>query len=189
MLDQALDGGFANPPADASRAFRAAMTAMARPGTLQTVEDVNQAVGLSPAAAILVLTLCDHETPLYLGESLDTPELRNWVAFHTGAPIAAKAGAMFALGTWADLAPLGDYSQGTPEYPDRSATLIVEMSELLAEGATLSGPGIKTTAQLSLPDAQAMALNNGQFPLGVDLFLTAGTQLAAVPRSTKIEVL
>jgi alpha-D-ribose 1-methylphosphonate 5-triphosphate synthase subunit PhnH len=187
MLDQALSGGFANPPADASRAFRAAMTAMARPGTIVDVADIQAPDGLSIAAATLLLTLCDHETPLMLAPDVDRPALRQWIAFHLGAPIVGRGGAMFAIGGWDALLPLADYAVGTPEYPDRSATLIVEMPELTNTGARLTGPGIRTEAHISLPDASALAARGPAFPLGLDLFLTSGRRLAALPRTTRVE--
>ena len=93
---------------------------------------------------------------------------------------------MFAVGTWDALAPLSSYPVGTPEYPDRSATLIVECAELAPTGATLRGPGIRSQASLSLPDIEAFQSNHALFPLGLDFILTGGKQVAALPRSTTV---
>ena len=93
---------------------------------------------------------------------------------------------MFAVGTWEALSPLTQYPIGTPEYPDRSATLIVESPDLSQSGATLTGPGIEKTASLSLPDLQAFKSNHALFPLGLDFIFTSGNRLAALPRSTKV---
>ena len=142
---------------------------------------------MSVAAGTLLLTLCDHETGVYLAGAYDTAELREWLAFHTGAPVVAAGEAQFALGDWAALMPLSQYAVGSPEYPDRSATLIVEMERLEAKGTGLRGPGIRERAELSLPDADAMRANAAQFPLGVDFFLTCGDRVAALPRSTRLE--
>jgi alpha-D-ribose 1-methylphosphonate 5-triphosphate synthase subunit PhnH len=60
------------------------------------------------------------------------------------------------------------------------------MPTLTNTGATLTGPGIKDSAQLNLPDVPALQANAAQFPLGFDLFFSAGDQLAALPRSTKV---
>ena len=76
---------------------------------------------------------------------------------------------------------------GTPEYPDRSATLIVEMERLQASGARLSGPGIKAAAALSLPEITEFQANARHFPLGLDFLFTCGDRLAALPRSTRVE--
>ncbi|SPF77428.1 phosphonate C-P lyase system protein PhnH [Pseudoprimorskyibacter insulae] len=184
----AAQRGFDMPAYDSANAFRAAMSAIARPGTIQTIAPIAADLPFSQAAAVLLLTLCDHETSLFLAPDLDTPEARHWIAFHCGAPLATKADAMFALGSWDALAPLDDYAQGTPEYPDRSATLIVEMPEITQAGPRLTGPGIQTEAYLALPDTASLMANHAKFPRGVDLFLTSGCQIAALPRSTKIEV-
>ena len=93
--------------------------------------------------------------------------------------------AVFALGTW-DTLPVPDFSRGTAEYPDRSATLIVETDELTDAGAVLRGPGIKDQAALSLPEAQAFQVNARLLPLGLDFIFTSGARLAALPRSTKV---
>ena len=182
----ALEGGFAEAPIDAAHAFRSAMTAMARPGSIHSISGAVAPAPVSEAAATLLLTLCDPETPVYLAGAHDTAEVRGWITFHTGAPLVPAADAMFALGAWAALGRLDPYRVGTSEYPDRSATLIVEMPELTASGATLRGPGIKDTASLSLPEVTAFARNAGLYPLGCDFFFTCGRSVAALPRSTKV---
>ncbi|MEX0285082.1 MAG: phosphonate C-P lyase system protein PhnH [Paracoccaceae bacterium] len=187
MQTEALRGGFANQPVEAAFAFRAAMTAMARPGTVQDISGAEPPAPLSVAAGTLILTLCDPETGLALCGACDTQAVRDWVAFHTGASIVTPDRADFAVGDWAALQPITGFRIGTPEYPDRSATLIVEMDALRNEGAILSGPGIRDTARLALPDAAAMARNGMLYPLGLDFYLTSGAQVAAVPRSTRIE--
>lgn len=185
-MRDALDGGFTDAAPDAARAFRAILTAMARPGQIGRVTGATGPTPMSPAAAGVLLTLCDPTTPLHLAGRFDTPAIRGWVAFHIGAPLVAADEADFALGDWADLVPLGRFRQGVPDYPDRSATLIVELPALSAEGATLTGPGIRDTAALSLPDRAAFRENAARFPLGVDFLFTAGDRVAALPRTTQV---
>ncbi|MBL4929255.1 phosphonate C-P lyase system protein PhnH [Fuscibacter oryzae] len=187
MTPEALMGGFTAPPQHSSRAFRAALTALSRPGTIVTVEGGHGPAPLSPAAAILALTLLDGTTPVHLAGGHDAPALRDWLAFHTGAPVVGAEGAAFAIGTWAALQPIPRFAIGTAEYPDRAATLIIEMPALTATGPRLSGPGIDGTAQLSLPEAAAFRANRALFPLGFDCFLTCGSHLAGLPRSTIVE--
>ena len=186
MEAQALSGGFGDAPREAALIFRAAMNAIAKPGTIEDVSGVAPPDGLSPAAGALILTLCDADTPVHLASATNTPALRKWIAFHCGAPLAQASEAAFAVGTWESLLPLEDFPLGTPEYPDRSATLIVEVPLLEARGSRLTGPGIKDAAHLSLPDEAACRANAAQFPLGLDFFFTQGTRLAALPRSTRI---
>ena len=180
-----LGGGFADPARDAAQAFRAVLDAMARPGTKVTLAAAHGPAPLSPAAAAVLLTLVDRTTPLHLAGAHDGAALRDWIAFHCGAPLVAAEDAAFALGTWAALQPLDRFAIGTPEYPDRSATLIVDDP---AEGqpVTLSGPGIRGTAAALLPDPTAFAANHARFPLGWDAILTRGAALIAVPRSSEV---
>lgn len=187
MTQTALTGGFAAPPLDAARAFRAALNAMARPGTIEMVDGAAPPAPLSVAAGVLILTLTDGTTPLHLAGAHDCAAVRDWITFQTGAPFAGATDAVFAIGTWAALQPINRFAIGAPDYPDRSATLIVEMSDLATTGAHLTGPGIKDTAQLSLPEVAAFAANRAHYPLGFDCYFTAGRALAALPRSTRVE--
>jgi len=83
--------------------------------------------------------------------------------------------------------PITDFPIGTPQYPDRSTTLIIECETLQTNGATLRGPGIKNTTSLTVPDVVTLQNNASLFPLGLDFFFTAGSQIAAIPRTTKLE--
>lgn len=185
-MDQTLQGGFTDAPRDSAHAFRSVMEAMARPGRIVTLSGATAPAPVSPAAATLLLTLCDPDTPLWLAPSHDSEPLRAWLAFHTGAPLTGPQDCRFALGTWAALQPVDRFAIGTPEYPDRSATLIVEQPNLLNEGPALSGPGIRGIARLNLPETQAFQANAALFPLGLDCIFTSGSRAAALPRSTRI---
>lgn len=187
MTPDALLGGFAAPPEEAARAFRAVLTALSRPGTIVTLAGGAGPAPLSPAAAVLALTLLDGTTPVHLAGAHDCPAVRGWLAFHTGAPVVAAEAAAFAFGSWQALQPVSRFAAGTPDYPDRAATLVVEMPALTAEGARLSGPGIAATAALSLPELAAFRTNRALFPQGFDTFLTCGDRLAGLPRSTRVE--
>lgn len=182
----AYAGGFGNPPVASAHAFRAAMNAMARPGRIQEITGATPPEGISAAAGSLLLTLCGPETGVYLAPDVDSNDLRGWLTFHTGAPIVLAEQADFALGGWDALAPLSRFRIGTPEYPDRSATLIVELPGFGAPNAMLRGPGIKGTARMALPESEAFQNNAVLYPLGVDFFFTSGSELAALPRSTQV---
>lgn len=186
MTPDALTGGFSDAPRNAARAFRAILDALSRPGEIVTLSGATPPAPLSQAAGVLVLTLADSTTPVHLAGATDCPALRDWITFHTGAPLVGSADAAFAIGRWDDLQPVSRFAVGTPDYPDRSATLIVEMPGLAASGSALSGPGIAGTALLSLPETEAFCLNNSLFPLGYDCFFTQGDSLAGLPRSTQV---
>lgn len=181
-----LEGGFIEPALQSADSFRAILEAMARPGRIQNVSAATPPAPVSPAAGSVLLTLCDGDTPVYLAGDADTEDVRAWIAFHTAAPISSPETATFALGTWHALQPLDRFPPGRTDYPDRSATLIVEMSELSPYGTTLSGPGIEAEESLSLPETQAFQSNSARFPLGLDFIFTCGGRLAALPRTTKV---
>lgn len=187
MMDmKALSGGFADAPVDAAHAFRAALNGLARPGRIEIVTGAEPPAPMSVAAGTLMLTLCDAETPVYLAPSHDLDAIRDWLTFHTGAPLVGPDEAQFALGVWSALGPLDRFKIGVPEYPDRSATLIVEVPSLDNAGAVLTGPGIETTETLSLPELEAFQANAMLFPLGLDFYFTSGARLAGLPRTTKV---
>ncbi|MDT8855453.1 phosphonate C-P lyase system protein PhnH [Paracoccaceae bacterium Fryx2] len=189
MRADVLEGGFAQAPLDSARSFRVAMNALARPGRIGVLTGARPPAPLSVAAGVLLLTLVDGSTPVWLAPSHDLPDVRDWLVFHTGAALVAPEAAMFALGRWEALLPLDRFPLGTPDYPDRSATLIIECDALRAEGCRLTGPGIKGEARLSLPDPAAFAANHARYPLGFDAFLTAGALVAGLPRSTRVEAI
>ena len=186
MQAQTLSGGFDDPAIQSAHAFRSVMEAMARPGMIQSITGAEPPAPLSGAAGAVLLTLCDAETPVYLAGEADCEAVRAWLAFHTGAPVTGPSHCMFALGTWQALTPLSAYPIGTSEYPDRSATLIVDAAELTASGTSLRGPGIQTQTALSLPEVEAFQSNRALFPLGLDFILTSGDRLAALPRTTEV---
>jgi alpha-D-ribose 1-methylphosphonate 5-triphosphate synthase subunit PhnH len=189
MINDALSGGFAEAPTQSARAFREVLEAMARPGTIRRVSGARPPAPLSDAAGGVLLTLCDGTTPLHLAGAANRPGVRDWVAFHIGAPLVAAEAAAFAVGRWADLQPVSRFRTGQPDYPDRSATLIVEVDHLTNHGPALTGPGIETATWLNLPETAAFRANRALFPLGFDTIFTAGNRIAGLPRSTRVEAI
>jgi len=187
MTPDALLGGFSEAPVQSAHAFRASLNVLARPGSLQILTGATPPAPLSVAAGVLLLTLCDGTTPVQLAGGHDCAALRDWITFHTAAPLVAADQAVFAIGTWDALQPVSRFAVGQPQYPDRSATLIVEMPELTTTGPRLTGPGIKGATHLSLPETATFIANRALFPLGFDCFFTAGAQVAGLPRSTVVE--
>ncbi len=191
MQPDVLKGGFVDQQVQSATAFRSVLQAMARPGTIHQLAGAAPPPSLSVAAGVVLLTLSDPETPLFVGASVDTPDLRRWISFHTGAPFSAACEAVIAIGRWQDFTPLSAFPLGSAEYPDRSTTLITELGSLGREGSNacrLTGPGIQDFSTLCLPDPTFMQGNAARFPLGLDFVLTSESSVAALPRSTKIEV-
>ena len=189
-----LAPGFSDPGHDAQRLFRAVLDAFAHPGRIMSLPDPPAGPGtISPATAAYLLTLVDRDTPLWLAPEFELPAVRDFVRFHTGAPIVARRDeAVFAVLAH-DTASLDGFAIGTDLYPDRSATLVIEVPVLGAGAARRwRGPGIDGQAAVAVGGLgadfwQAWADNHALFPCGVDIVFAAGSQLLALPRSIAVE--
>jgi len=188
-MDIALPG-FADPVLGAQTAFRAVLGAMAVPGSLHSAgEGLVPPAPLDPATGAVLLTLVDGEAPLALDKAAGPA--RDWLAFHCGARFVEDAQARFVVApACPDLMAL---PAGTDEEPEASATVILQVAAL-GTGARfrLSGPGLREPAVLAVEGLPAdfafrWAANQARFPRGVDVILCAGTTLAALPRSVKVE--
>ena len=194
MQDAQTTSGIAGAVLAAQSTFRKVMDATARPGSIHSVGAMASApVPLAQAAAAIALTLFDHDTPVWLDAPLAASEdVVTWLRFQTGCPIVADPGeSAFALvSDVAALPPFAAFACGTPDYPDRSTTLILQLPTLTGGvELSLSGPGIRGTAALhagGLPEdfVERNAANRALFPLGVDLLLVTASDVAALPRTT-----
>jgi alpha-D-ribose 1-methylphosphonate 5-triphosphate synthase subunit PhnH len=197
MEAQSIEGGFENPVFDAQTVFRAVMDAMARPGCVRPVPVfAAPPAPLLPVAAAVTLALCDHDTPLWLDASLQaSTAVKSWLGFHSGAPLARTPDEahFVVVAAPGELISLDNFSQGTQEYPDRSATLILQVESLsIGSPLLLEGPGIEKTANLApspLPRhfVEQWKQNNQRFPRGVDVILAAPEGVACLPRTTRIQ--
>jgi len=187
--------GFDNPVDDAQQVFRATLEAFAHPGRVEHLPVASgQPEGLSPALTGLLLTLADPDTPVWLPAGVPAAA-RAFLRFHCGCPLVDAPGeATFVCVPAGHAMPaLADCAQGLPAYPDRSATLIVEVASLHeGDALTLRGPGIETTQTLHVTGLPAdfrasWRANNASFPLGVDLLLASGDKFCAMTRTTHVE--
>ena len=90
------------------------------------------------------------------------------------------------------LPALDRFAFGSNEYPDRAATLILQV-ESLTQGPAfeLRGPGIDGSAVLraTLQPAdlfERLAINAALFPRGIDVVLVADDAVVAIPRTTRL---
>jgi len=134
-----LQSGFADKVLSAQSTFRTVMEAMARPGQVMPVSDeVGRPPSMKVGVAAIALTLLDQDTPLWLDPAfMRVPEVGAWLKFHTGAPVVMRPEfASFALVAAPAMLPdLASFALGTPEYPDRSTTLVLQVPSL-SEGQT-----------------------------------------------------
>ena len=198
-MTSAPAAGFVDAVQQSQIAFRALLDAMSRPGRIATIAgDVGHPAGMAPALAAAALTLCDLDTPVWLGPGFDNDAVRGWLRFHTGAPLVTDAaGADFVLidatAGWSGAMPALDrFSLGTDVAPERGATLLLQVASLAGEVAmTWRGPGIREAVMVpscGLPAEfwRARAALAGEFPRGLDLYLCAGSDVLGLPRSTNL---
>ena len=184
-----FSGGFVDTSRDSARAFRVILDALARPCRIGSLSG-GQAPGLSAAASTLLLSLCDHATPIYIAGGLSAAPLLNWLDFHCGCPRASSSrAAHFVLAEPDMLDCLSQFAQGEAAYPDRSATLIVELPGWPEDNVVVSGPGIAQPFSCGLPKPAALMANQHCYPLGVDLFFCVGSEFMGLPRSTRVEMM
>ncbi len=190
-----MRAGLADPTHDSQRVFLAVLEAMAHPGR---VVDVGVALDspppLGPATAAVCLALLDLETPVWLDAGAATADIVEYLRFHAGAPVVdrTEAAAFAVLTDVGTLATLGTFPQGTGEFPESPAMLVVQVDALRSgAGIRLSGPRIAGGTALDVGGAGPTFLDvlrreRWRFPRGVDLLLTAGARLAAIPRTTRV---
>lgn len=179
---------------DSQRVFRAVLGALARPGqSVRIATALCAPQPLDSASAALLLSLTDFETPVWLQEPREA--VCRYIRFHCGAPIVERTQeARFALITDPLAAPdLDAFHPGEPEYPDRSTTLIVQVSGFESiSGVTLTGPGVREAVHVSVDGLPPnfwcqWRHNHAQFPCGVDVVFTCGSSVMGLPRTSQVE--
>ena len=205
-----MGAGFADPVHGAQQTFRVLLGAMSEPGSLHGLtasatdglapQDAGMCPPMGTAMSATLLTLLDADTPIHLAGALRNDEARAWLRFHTGARDVPSAALMTAaLAGDVDATLWTRLDLGTDDAPQSSATLFVEVDALSDQplpggiALTLRGAGIETSRRLvvaGLSDAfwRWRVTLQSELPRGVDLVLVSGTQLAALPRSTRIVI-
>lgn len=193
---EAVAPGFQQPALDAQAVFRTLLEAMSHPGRVTALPAVlpEAPQGLYPAAAAVCLTLLDDDTPLWTDADAASA-IVPWLRFHCGCPLEADPGrALFGLITDPRRLPALDaFSQGSDEAPETAATLIVQVDSLAPHrGCRLRGPGIPEARAFGVGGLSSRFWEQRQavceaFPLGLDLIFAGGGELAALPRTTRVD--
>ncbi len=173
------------------------MNAIAWPGVIKKVDTLSvPPEPLTAVTADCLLTLVDFDTPVWLDHRARTDEVSAYLRFHAGCPIvdAPERAAFAVIADPQSMPSLAVFAQGTAEYPDRSATVIVQTGALSSdEGVTFRGPGIASRRVFSAAGISEtvwadIERNHQGFPLGVDVIFSGPNCLAACPRSVGIAV-
>ena len=206
--------GFSNPVDDSQAVFRAVLTALSRPGlpvSLTLPSFTVPARELSPGMLALALALCDQDTPIWLDSTVDTPEARHHLRFHCAVPFAAELaqGSFVFIAKPEAMPRLQAFNPGRADYPDRSATLVInaDLSSPHACALELTGPGVKGNDRGAWQSFRISGLprwfwedweaNRAAYPLGVDvIFVDKGTEsagnsvirLLGLPRTARVRL-
>jgi alpha-D-ribose 1-methylphosphonate 5-triphosphate synthase subunit PhnH len=203
-----MTSGFRDATHGAQQTFRTLLDAMSRPGRVFTfphgaLDGIEPPASGTPGrpmglgATATLLALLDAETTVTLHGATASHAATAYLRFHTGVR-AVEHGAAFTLARAGELnaALWAGLDLGSDEVPQNGATLLIEVDGFEIAGATplqLRGPGIESTQALHVAgppeafwrwrlDLQAL------LPRGIDLVLVHGTQVAAIPRSTRLSL-
>ena len=187
--------GFSLPAMDMQSVFREILKALSSPGTEVALRKPGDVPLLNAARMAALLTLTDSTTPLWLDElTQNNDDLHNYLAFHCGVPVVnEQRRAEFAVITAQEKRPaLDTFSLGTDEYPDQSTTVIVQVDAFTGERFRCTGPGVKTERNFMVSGLDADFWEERKalmplFPRGVDILLTCGHCLIALPRTSCVE--
>ncbi len=212
-----LPTGFRAPARDSQTSFRQLLKAMSFPGQVLTLAPANLAgpSAFSVASAALLTALPDSQSRVWHSASLQQdPHVRAYLQFHTGCTIVDDACPLAADMAWIAACDTPDldlckFAQGSDLEPHLGASLFIEVAGLSedvepdhreAGGETgpavtlsLTGPGIASTRRLVVTGLhkafwQARQATSRSFPRGLDLVLTCRQHLAALPRTTQLEL-
>lgn len=185
--------GFVDPVANSQQCFRALLDAFGQPAIPVELNLLLPDFGFPPSAIASVLTLADADTTLWVSPGV-SDALRAYFRFHSGVRfVDDPSTANFALAeNPSALPPLDQFNPGTAMSPETSTTLIVAVENFTSgHRVLLNGPGFEHPRNFSPAGFDAalweqLAKNHQRFPAGIDLLLCCQTQVAGLPRSTRI---
>jgi alpha-D-ribose 1-methylphosphonate 5-triphosphate synthase subunit PhnH len=190
-----IDATILQSPAQAAHAFRVILASFSKPAVPVSIASAEDApFPLFPAAATVLLTLADYQTPIWLSPELNQDAVRKYLRFHTGAPITSdtKNAAFAVLSSVETKTKIPDFNLGSHEYPDRSTTIVVQVPSFsTGDVIGVSGPGLNHPIKLMVDEAprhlwQHIHNNNSLFPIGNDFILSSASQIVTLPRSSHI---
>lgn len=192
-------------PFESQHIFRRLLDSMANPGNINELHRDVLCKGSFPEEHLTVMTIAgtlfDSEVTFAPLDS-KMKELAPLISLSTESQLAEPEEADFLLADGLYSATEISYAKrGTLFFPDKSATLILEVSDLfpdeMNEGANIivEGPGVPGNRLLVvcglLPENLIFLQEaNKEFPLGVDaIFVSRSNKVACLPRSVGFELL
>lgn len=189
-----------DPVFDAQQDFRKIMDATARPGKVVQLKDdeLNLPEGLNPSAALLGFALLNADVTFFADN--DAQKEGFLIVNTSSSPVSLEeADFVFTTAQKANQI-LEDAKEGTLEYPETAASLIISVDQVSEEPLNnsvfieLSGPGVDVSKEvyikgLEVEFFQNLKEKNIEYPIGVDTYLADNAgNLMVLPRSTKLEI-
>ena len=124
--------GFSDAVIDSQEAFRCILAALSRPGRIESIRRLPDCPpAMASVTAAIALTLFDFDTPVWLDPAAGDIGSELFLRFHCGCAVTDRPEqARFAIvGDALNMPRLAAFHPGDALYPDRSATVIVQLAE------------------------------------------------------------
>ena len=196
---------------DSQMIFRSLLDAMARPGSIVVLPDINiTSPAMNRYPLLLLMTLLDHEVSFCVSGHRDANVNANrqavaeYLVSNTGSNESAIGDADFILVCEGSLHGLiRRVKLGTLEYPDESATVVYDVCSIGDRGYDghdeyilheLSGPGNAGKCMIAISGMEKAEIEDvlamRDYPLGIDAILSdRNGNIACIPRSTNVRVM
>lgn len=191
--------------ARSQRAFAVLLDTLARPGTVESVGEVDLPSAVPPAL-VVPLALADVEVTVSVADSAIDATWERFLVDVTGARLSEPERASIVVFL---RAPSRDavlsLRRGTDESPEVGARVSIAVGSLRTPGSgdtpepdeivvELTGPGVDGRRRLAIGGLSAAVLDaiaeaNRGFPSGIDTWLVAPDgAIAAISRSTRLDL-
>lgn len=189
------------------KTFRVLLDGMSRPGKIYALGEhyfMNCPDGFNPYILSILKTLGDNNV-LFCLCGFESNTFKKYIQINTGMECSDLSRADYAVVDGkVFVSCLELLNNGTLEFPENNATVIIETENLLGACTerdqldctqiALKGPGIKDTAILTIKGFDKRYIEsimeiNSVFPLGIDIiFLDKAGRIACMPRTSVAEV-
>lgn len=188
---------------ESSLDFRQIMKAVSFPGRAQhclSIPGKNDLSSMTMSLQQIAEALINRDVCVCFSGTLPTENCLKWLTLYLHSQVTELNDADFIITDAQHLTTdlLEKIKVGTDEFPDRSATVLVNWHRPFSQPSdnpvVASGPGInpdEPSLSLNLDDISSEFLSarqqlNNRYPLGVDLFLCAEEEFMALPRTTRL---
>jgi alpha-D-ribose 1-methylphosphonate 5-triphosphate synthase subunit PhnH len=169
---------------------------MARPGKVNNIGEINiqSPENLHPASALVAFALLNSDVAFFTNKN--SAELSEYLTVNTNARPTTISGADFVFIDGNDDGQvLYETNVGVLEYPEKSATVIIDVDNIYdvpkdqTHEIILQGPGVDVEKRvyvrnISANILQALKEQNSEYPLGIDVILTDSEgHIMCIPRN------